>query len=108
MRAVPCTRWLALSALPTLLLSRSAGLSWNEDERATTPRPRTPVSTEAISSVMPLAKKSCVASPELFSSGSTAIVGDKAVGACAAADGSQVQSASDVPITRPTYHHAMT
>ena len=51
------------------------GLSRNEDERATTPSPRTPVSATAISSVIPPAKKSCVASPELFSSGSTATVG---------------------------------
>src|SRR5215470_4537877 len=75
MRAVPCTTWPALSAFPAAWLSRSEGLSANEDDRATTPRPRTAASATAISSVMPPAKKSCVASPELFSSGSTASFG---------------------------------
>src|ERR1700676_2739848 len=96
-----------------LLRSRLDGGSRNEDERATTSRPRTPVSAEAISSVIPLAKKSCVASLELFSSGSTAtvaggawgagVLGAEAPGACAAADESAMRSTS--PVTPATPKH---
>ncbi len=82
-------------------MSRLGGLSRNEDERATTPSPRTPVNATAISSVMPPAKKSWVASPELFSSGSTATIGRGGAGACAAANGSAAQSASAVAAATP-------
>jgi hypothetical protein len=34
-QAAPCTIWAALSALPAAWLSRSDGLSWNEDDRDT-------------------------------------------------------------------------
>jgi hypothetical protein len=78
------------------LVSPVAGLSRNEDERATTPRPGTEVNATAISSVIPPAKKSWVASPELFSSGSTTTVGRAEARACAAADGSCAKNASAV------------
>ncbi|HEV7984476.1 MAG TPA: hypothetical protein VGP86_16420 [Xanthobacteraceae bacterium] len=74
MRAAPCTSHSAPSFSPIALVSRLGGASRNEDERATTPSPRTLVSATAISSVMPPAKKSWLVSPELLSSGSTAIV----------------------------------
>src|ERR1700690_1380712 len=77
-----------------LLRSWFEGASRNEEERATTSRPRTAVSAEAISSVIPPAKKPWLGSPELFSSGSTAMVGGRTAGACAVATESVPQSAS--------------
>src|SRR5580704_742034 len=88
------------------------GGSRNDDERATTARARTLVSAEAISSVIPPAKKSCAASPELFSSGSTAIVGVGAgacaigvcaAGACAPADESAAPSMNAVTPAIPKH-----
>ena len=58
-----------------VLASRFAGLSTNDDDRATTPKPGTEASAAAISSVIPSAKKFCAASPERFSSGNTVTVG---------------------------------
>src|SRR5712671_4415977 len=56
--------------------------------------PSTPVNAVAISSVIPSAKKSCAASPELFARGSTATMGRPDAGAWAKAGERIAPSAS--------------